>query len=242
MELGYERGRQSRDKRNGEVAFYDIILFIMATSSKATQDFVPIKEVRDGVIILKDGSMRAIILASSLNFALKSEDEQNSIIYQFQNFLNSLDFSVQIFVQSKRLDIRPYIAILEERYKEQVGELMKIQTREYIEFIKTFTENSNIMSKSFFIVVPFTPPVLKSKSDVVEKLLPGKKTNKEKAGAEKIEDFEENRSQLEQRMGVVEQGLTRCGIRVAGLGTEEIVELFYKIFNPGDLEKPMQVN
>jgi hypothetical protein len=126
----------------------------MATSSKTTQDFVPIREIRDGIVILKDGSMRALVLASSLNFALKSADEQNSIIYQFQNFLNSLDFSVQIFVQSKRLDIRPYIALLEERYKEQVTELMKIQTREYIEFIKTFVENSNIMTKSFFIIIP----------------------------------------------------------------------------------------
>ena len=116
-------------------------------ASKTTQEFVPIQEIRDGIVILKDGSMRAIILASSLNFALKSADEQNAIISQFQNFLNSLDFSIQIFVQSKRLDIRPYIALLEERYKEQVTELMKIQTREYIEFIKTFVDNSNIMTK-----------------------------------------------------------------------------------------------
>ena len=126
----------------------------MAKSSKTTQEFVPIQEIRDGVIILKNGGMRSIILASSLNFALKSGDEQASILLQFQNFLNSLDFSVQIFIQSKKLDIRPYIALLEDRYKEQVGELMKIQVREYIEFVKIFVENTNIMSKSFFIVVP----------------------------------------------------------------------------------------
>src|SRR4051812_20981984 len=104
----------------------------MAVQAKATQDFVPIKEVRDSVLVLKDGSMRSILLASSVNFALKSGDEQTSIILQFQNFLNSLEFTVQVFVQSRRLDIRPYLALLEERYKEQVGELMKIQTREYI--------------------------------------------------------------------------------------------------------------
>ena len=113
----------------------------MAQATKTTQEFVPIQEIRDGIVVLKDGSMRSLVLASSLNFALKSNDEQNAIILQFQNFLNSLDFSVQIFVQSKRLDIRPYIALLEERYKEQVAELMKIQTREYIEFIKTFVAN-----------------------------------------------------------------------------------------------------
>src|ERR1700733_14849784 len=113
----------------------------MATqSTKTTQEFVPIKEIRDGIAILNDGSLRSIVLASSLNFALKSSDEQNSIIFQFQNFLNSLDFSVQIFVQSKRLDIRPYIALLEGQYKEQTIELMKIQTREFIEFIKTFVD------------------------------------------------------------------------------------------------------
>ena len=210
----------------------------MATSQKTTQDFVPIREIRDGVVILKDGSMRALVLASSLNFALKSNDEQNAIILQFQNFLNSLDFSVQIFVQSKKLDIRPYIALLEERYKEQVTELMKIQTREYIEFIKTFVENSNIMTKSFFIIVPYTPPTLTASKNPISNLFNKKGEDKTVINAE----FEEYRSQLEQRVGVVEQGLVRCGIRVAELGTEEVVELYYKIFNPGETEKPIQIN
>ncbi len=211
------------------------------TASKTTQDFVPIREIRDGVVILKDGSMRALVLASSLNFALKSADEQNAIILQFQNFLNSLDFSVQIFVQSKKLDIRPYIALLEERYKEQVTELMKIQTREYVEFIKTFVENSNIMTKSFFIVVPYAPPALTASRNPISNFMNKNKT----ASEEKITanaEFDEYRSQLEQRVGVVEQGLVRCGIRVAELGTEEVVELYYKIFNPGETEKPIQIN
>jgi hypothetical protein len=128
--------------------------------SEATQNFIPIKEVRDGIVILKDGSMRALLMTSSLNFALKSEDEQQSIIFQFQNFLNSLDFSIQIFLESRRLDIRPYIALLEGRQKEQTNDLLKIQIKEYIQFIKTFTENTNIMTKTFFIVVPYSPPQL----------------------------------------------------------------------------------
>src|SRR5579872_3656048 len=132
----------------------------MATKSQTTQDFVPIQEIRDGMIILKNGGMRSVVLATSLNFALKSGDEQGAILMQFQNFLNSLDFSVQIFMQSKKLDIRPYIALLEDRYKEQSAELMKIQVREYIEFIRTFVESTNIMSKSFFVVVPYDPPVI----------------------------------------------------------------------------------
>src|SRR5207253_1556388 len=125
--------------------------------------FVPIQEVRDGILMLKDGSMRAIVLASSLNFSLKGDDERNAIILQFQDFLNSLDFAVQISIESRRLDIRPYIALLEDRYKEQINELMKIQTREYIEFVKKFTESTNIMTKSFFIIVSYDPAIINVK-------------------------------------------------------------------------------
>jgi hypothetical protein len=199
-------------------------------NSKAAQDFVPIKEIRDGVVILKDGSMRSLIMVSSLNFALKSPDEQQAIIMQFQNFLNSLDFSIQISLQSRELDIRPYIALLEGRYKDELGDLMKIQIKEYIQFIKSFVESSDIMTKTFFVVVPFSPTVLNSGLGV---------SKKDSTGKVKADNFEENRLQLEQRMGVVQQGLTRCGLRSVQLGTEEIVELYYKIFNPGELGKPM---
>src|SRR3989344_4239202 len=120
-------------------------------AAKPTQDFVPIKEVRDGVVVLRDNSMRALLLASSVNFALKSADERQGIILQFQNFLNSLDFSIQIFIQSKKLDIRPYLDLLRDRLKDQESELMKIQTQEYINFVKNFTENTEIMKKSFFV-------------------------------------------------------------------------------------------
>ncbi len=211
----------------------------MVTNAKTTQEFVPIKEIRQGIVILKDNSLRSVVIASSLNFALKSADEQQSILYQFQNFLNSLDFSVQIFIQSRKLDIRPYIALLEGRVKEQVSDLMKIQTREYIEFIKKFTENSNIMSKTFFVVVPYTPATIGASS--VTGIF-GKKKTKEENAEDKLVQFEEQRSQLEQRVSVVTQGLARCGIRTVELGTEEIVELFYKIFNPGDTEKPIPLN
>lgn len=207
-------------------------------AAKTTQEFVPIKEIRQGIVILKDDSLRAIVMASSLNFALKSADEQQSILMQFQNFANSLDFSVQIFVQSRKLDIRPYIALLENRLKEQVSDLLKIQTREYIGFIKNFTENSNIMTKTFFVVVPYSPAVI-NKSNVTDVF---SKKNEAQSAEKKLELFEEHRSQLEQRVGVVTQGLVRCGIRTVELGTEEIVELFYKIFNPGDTEKPIPLS
>src|SRR5437868_11930804 len=129
-------------------------------NAQATQEFVPIKEVRGGVVILKDGSLRALLMASSINLALKSNDEQQAIIGQFQNFLNSLEFSVQFFVESRDLDIRPYIALLEERYVAELDDLMKIQIREYIAFIKDFTERANIMAKNFFIIVPYDPAII----------------------------------------------------------------------------------
>lgn len=220
----------------------------MATQSLPTQEFVPIKEVLDGTVVLKDGSLRAILLTSSVNFALKSEDEQKSIIFQFQNFLNSLDFPIQISIQSRRLDIRPYIAILEERYKEQMSDLLKIQTREYIEFVKTFTESSNIMTKSFFVVVPYSPTILETNKSVTQNLSTisggffGGKRNDEEQMRDLKSRFEEHRTQLEQRVSVVEQGLTRVGIRLVQLGTEEVIELYYKIFNPGELEKPIKLS
>ena len=212
----------------------------MAPTTSATQEFVPIKEVRDGVVLLKDGGMRSILLCSSLNFALKSEDERRAILLQFQDFLNSLDFSIEIVIQSRKLDIRPYIALLEGQEKAQTNSLMKIQVREYIEFIRSFTENTNIMSKNFFIVVPYSPAILTtSQSRITSRL--GFGTKRERVAATEA-SFDENRSQLEERLSVVEQGLIRTGIRVARLGTEEVIELFYKAFNPGETEKPLKIS
>ena len=208
-------------------------------TSRSTQDFVPIAEVRDGIVVLKDGSLRAILLASSINFALKSEDEQTAFIVQFQNFLNSLDFSCEIFVQSRMLDIRPYIVTLEAAYKKQLDDLMRIQIREYIEFIKSFTEAANIMTKNFFVVIPYAHSALSTLSgsgSIAEKLhLGGTKKNT----ADENRTFEERVSQLEQRIAIVQQGLVRCGVRTVQLGTEEAIELLYKLFNPGEEGKPM---
>lgn len=206
----------------------------MALNAKATQEFVPIKEVRDGIIVLKDGGLRAIVLATSVNLSLKSDDEQKATILQFQSFLNTLDFAVQISVQSRRLDIRPYLLLLEDRIKVQNEPLLKLQTKEYIEFIRNFTESVSIMTKSFFIVVPYTHNVLKSDSGIFKRLFGMR--SKEEVKIAKQEDFEEKRSQLEERVGVIQQGLGRCGIKSAQLGTEEIVEVFYKVFNPGEVE------
>lgn len=197
----------------------------MATTS-ATQDFVPIRDVKNGVIILKSGQLCKILLASSINFALKSRDEQQAILFQFQNFLNTLDFSLQIYVQSRRLNIEPYLATLKALEPQQYSDLMRVQLREYIEFIRTFTTEVDVMSKNFFVVIPYTPPKLDFKKSFTTILSQGR--------AVETNTFEEQQLQLEQRQSVVEQGLNRIGVRTIPLQDDELVELFYHIYNPND--------
>ena len=211
----------------------------MALNAKPTQEFIPIKEVRDGVLVLKDGGLRAIVLANSINLSLKSEDEQKATILQFQAFLNTLDFPIQMCVQSRKLDIRPYLLLLENRMKVQNEPLLKLQTKEYIEFIKNFTETVSIMTKSFFVVVPYTHNTLKSDSKLLDNFF--SKRNKTEMKIEEQMDFEEKRSQLEERISVVQQGLNRCGIKSVQLGSEEVIEVFYKVFNPGESEGKIQL-
>lgn len=216
----------------------------MAINAKSAQEFVTIKEVRNGVIVLKDGGLRAVLIASSINLSLKSSDEQMAIINQFQSFLNGLDFPTQIIMQSRRLDIRPYLLILEERIKQQTEQLLKIQTKEYIDFIKSFTEQVNIMTKTFFVVVPYTPTTIKSGSGILDGLIGGSASKKQIEDTKKAIDlasFEEKRSQLDQRVGVIVGGLGGIGIRSTQLSTEEIVELFYKTFNPGDISQGIKL-
>lgn len=207
---------------------------------KPSQDFVPIEQVRDGILVLEDGSIRAVLMASSINIVLKSADEQMAILMQFENFLNSLDFSLQIFIQSRELDIRPYLKLLEQQMNQQESELMKIQVREYIDFIKGFVDGSNIMTKAFYLVVPYNPPSLEV-STGTGGLTAIFKTKKTEENAMTMELFEEYRSQIEQRISVVTQGLSRTGVHVAQLGTEEVIELFYRMFNIGELDRPMSL-
>ena len=216
----------------------------MAISAKSSQEFVPIKEVRDGVLVLKDGSLRSVLIASSINLSLKSNDEQLAIINQFQSFLNGLDFQTQIVVQSRRLDIRPYLITLEERFKEQVEPLLKIQTKEYIEFIRRFTDEVNIMRKSFFIIVPYSSNIIKSSEKMIDKLIGGSSSSKQIKDMQKAQDlasFEEKRTQLDQRVNVIISELSRLGIRCTELKSDEVIELFYKTFNPGDISSGIKL-
>ena len=203
----------------------------MKTIGTPAQQFVPVKEVRDGIIVMKDGTLAMAVLVSSINLSLKSYDEQRATLMQFQNFLNTLDFPIQIVIQSRRYDIRPYLLTLQARLKEQTEPLLQVQTREYIQFIQGFTDQVNIMRKNFFVVVPYIPPILNQKTGLSKVL---SFMNKKSESAQGVTDFEEERTQLEERVSVVEQGLSRVGLRVAQLGTEEVIELLYKTFNPGD--------
>jgi hypothetical protein len=200
-------------------------------AKNATQQFVPIQNIRDGVVILQSGQMCMLLLASSINFAFKSTEEQEAILSQFQSFLNTLDFSLQIYIQSRRLDIRPYLEILKERESIQDNDLMRIQLREYMDFIRTFTSEVDIMSKGFFVVVPYSPTITDVKGGLSSLLRPSQAKNTTITDAK----FAEDRIQLEQRVSIVEQGLNRLGVRTIPLGNDELIELYYHIFNPEDM-------
>lgn len=199
----------------------------MPNTQARSQDFVSVRDIKDNVVIQKNGQMAMILLASSINFALKSYDEQQAILQSFQSFLNTLDFSLQIHMQSRRLNIEPYLAVLSQLESKQDNDLMRIQLREYVAFIRSFTVDVDVMSKNFFVVVPYTPGVAIGKGFGI---LPGKK------GGVTLSDnsFEEHRTQLEQRVALVTEGLARVGVRSIVLGKDELVELFYHIYNPSD--------
>jgi hypothetical protein len=211
----------------------------MATP-KATQSFVPVKEVRNGVVILKNDGYRGILMCSSVNFALKGEDEQRGIVGGFQSFLNTLDFSVEIVVHSRKMDIRPYLALLEERAGVQTTELMRLQLREYEQFIRNFIDANDIMTKMFYVVVPYSPSTGVEVASAVSFLgKGGRQHTGEASGADST--FEEHRVQLEQRMALVVSGLAASGVRAVPLGTEEIIELLYRSFNLSELESPIRL-
>ena len=214
------------------------------SSANATQQFVPVKEIRNGIIILKDGGYRGVLICSSVNFGLKSADEQHAIILGFQSFLNTLDFSIQIVVNSRKMDLRPYLAILAEKEPEQRTELMRVQLHEYIEFVRSFTDQTNIMTKSFYVIVPYAPHFSAASTVSFLRRLPsGKGGENAPAKSTAIESsFEEDRAQLEQRLTLVASGLANIGVRAVPLGTEEAIELLYRAFNPGELENPIRLD
>ncbi|HCX27819.1 MAG TPA: hypothetical protein DHI91_01625 [Candidatus Portnoybacteria bacterium] len=197
------------------------------------QQKIDIKDIQEGVIILKDDNLRAVLMTTSTNFALKSTEEQDALVMKYQSMLNSLDFPIQILVTSRQLDISSYLDLLEQKKKEQDNELLKVQIIEYEDFVKNLIEASNIMSQTFFVVVPLSR-VEKKERGIVSKLGLFKKGVKDQTD----KNFEELKTQLWQRVEYVASGLNGIGIKAAPLNTQEITELFYHLYNMGLKEKP----
>jgi len=203
----------------------------------STQEFLSFAEIHDGVVITKTGELRVLLMASSINFSLKSEQEQTAIVYAYQNFLNSLAFPIQIMLQSRKLDLTKYIAKLKEISRVQTNELLRGQTNDYINYITRLIEVANIMDKKFYVVVSYMPPVLDIKKTG---LFPSNNdTSKIKMTPE---SFEKYRQELSQRVQVIQNGLGSIGVRTAPLNTQQVVELLYGIYNPEEAAKEKLIN
>jgi type IV secretory pathway VirB4 component len=198
-------------------------------TTQTTQRFLEIAEVKEDVVVLKDGTLRAVLLVSSVNFALKSEEEQNAIIQGYMSFLNSLDFPMQVVIQSRRLNIQKYIDHLAELERQQTNDLLRLQTAEYRQYIKELVELGDIMNKRFFVVVPYDPLSDHQKgffSRLRETLRP---TAVIRLGQDR---FLRYRHELMQRVEHVISGLNSMSLEVAVLDTQSLIELYYSTYNP----------
>ncbi len=204
----------------------------MADVSQPSQQFVPVREIKDGIVYLKNGSLRQLLIVSGINFELKSEAEQNLILGGFQSFLNALDCSVQFFIHSRKVNIDGYLAKMGERGKEESSELLKIQIEEYVNFIRNFVDQNAIISKTFFVTVPYDPVGLVPSSGGFLGLF-----KRNVPAAEKNQTEKENLEQLRHRVEQVMEGLNQIGLRAAPLENEEVTELFYNLYNPQLVEK-----
>ncbi len=193
----------------------------------STQQIIEIYQIKEGVIILKNKALRGVLMVSSINFALKSGEEQNATIFQFQNFLNSLDFSIEIVMQSKRLNITGYLEKLKELEAKEKNELLKIQIAEYQKFIRELIGGGAIMSKQFFVIVPFS---------LIELPKLTAEETKQKTASLTEEKFQRARTQLWQRMEFAALGLRRCGLQSIPLNTTELIELFWSSYHPEEAE------
>jgi hypothetical protein len=195
----------------------------------STQQYLDISEIKDDCVVLKDGTMRAVILVSSINFALKSEDEQNAIIYGYMNFLNAFDFPLQIIVQSRKLDMDGYQERLKIAEKEQTNELLKVQIAGYRQFISEIVELGEIMNKKFFIVVPYNPSTDKQKGFF-------KRINELFSAAKLIrlneKTFQGYKNELFMRVNHVMGMLNGLGLATVPLDTQSLIELYYNAYNP----------
>jgi len=198
-------------------------------SSSATQHFLDIAEIKEDTIVLKNGSLRAILAVSAINYDLKSTEEQEAIITQYQNFLNSLDFPLQILITSRKINMNHYLDFLEKKEKTQSNELLKFQISEYRNFIDQLTSVSNIMDKNFYVIIPFAP-VENKDGGLLKKFMDS--FNAKKVIMDKRETFETYKNQLFQRADHIIAGLSGVGLKFEILKTQELIELLYNSYNP----------
>ena len=191
----------------------------------STLSFLNIDHFREGVVVLKDGSMRMVLKTSAVNFELKAEIERNSIIYGYQSFLNSLDFPIQIIIQSRMLDLDSYLNDLRKKEEEARIDILKMQIRDYVDFIENVIRTANIMQKRFYVVVTHYPGGFKKVGAF------GKFLSADKSGVS-VSDFETERKYIAQKTETVVNGLQGVGVRAIQLATQELIELFYGVYNP----------
>lgn len=195
----------------------------------STQRFLPFSEIKEDCVVLKDGSLRAVLLVSSINFALKSEDEQNAIIQAYVSFLNSFDFPLQILIQSRKLNINPYLEKLKIIEKQQTNELLKAQINEYRSYISELIKIGQIMTKRFYLTVPYNPLSDKKKGffrKIIDLFGPGVFLKLRK------EEFGKRKRELYQRVEHIVGGLNSVGLNVIPLDTQGLIELYYNSYNP----------
>lgn len=195
----------------------------------STQKYIDIAEIKEDIVIMRDGTMRAVLLVSSINFALKSEDEQNAIISSYVSFLNNISFPLQIIIQSRELNIEEYIIRLKEKEKEQTNELLKMQTGDYIAYIQELVDMSKIMNKRFYIVVPYNPLTDKQKG-FFSKLFDLFRPDVTIKMKDKI--FSNRRKEIMRRVDNVMGGLGSMGLGAVQLDTQSLIELYYNTYNP----------
>jgi hypothetical protein len=200
----------------------------------STQENLEIAGIEDGMVILRDGSYRLVFEVTAINFGLKSEREQNSIIFQFQGFLNSLHFPIQVLIQSRKLDLTPYLAKLKKRADGQINELLKIQTLDYADFISELINMANIMKKRFYVVIGWENIELQ-KLSIVDKLL--NRGNSVSLLKISEKEFKTRSSELRERASVIASGLGSIGLHCKQLATKELIELYYNFYNPGIADK-----
>jgi hypothetical protein len=188
---------------------------------KSTQHFLPIKEIRDGIITLKSGGYRTVLMVNAINFNLKSADEQQALIETYQNFINGLSFPLQIVMQSRTLDLDAYLSELNKISTAQSNALLRTQTNEYTTFVRELIGVANIMSKTFYVIIPHQETVASSGFRLFGRRGPVTSGRK----------FEEIKTELSEKTGVVSNGLSSLGLSNVQLNTQELIELFYTTYN-----------